>query len=766
MSFQQKPHPLSGIAKTLGPDVLAKIQQSKILLVGAGGIGCELLKNLALSGFHDVEVIDLDTVDVSNLNRQFLFRSRHVGMAKCEVACEAALKMVPPVAVLTVGEDDTNDEKKEKKTNVSEPAGTKKSNADTTAAAAAAATASARYTPHHGNVCDNSRFNVPYISKFDVVLNALDNVAARRRVNRLCLAASVPLVEAGTTGYLGQVTVIDAKSNVECYECQPKPTQKVYPICTIRSTPSMPVHTIVWAKELYKLIFGPNVDDSMLFEDTETDEPSVYMDVVIKLRSFLISENSNENKSTNGDGKSDELEEKIRAAAREVLTVLYVKEIEKQIATGRYETARRMPVPLGLSSIQSGISIENRNPPTKQLSYKQTDVWSVEDCVSEFTSCLLDAVKGTSSPPLPEFDKDDTLSMRFVTATSNLRSYVFGIEPIQSYYSAKGIAGNIIPAIATTNAIVAGLQVLQVFHILRARLTEQNSSSKNNEEEEEEDTGKATSLKNVCKYIYCNRDKTRKGYYLLPTALPDPNPDCFVCRNATIPLTLTISKWTLRNLLTRVIKKELGFEQPTLWLGEDIIHEEGDGADAEMYECNLDKTLEKLPCGGIQHGTIVRIEDFTQNLEVDVCISHRDKWDDTDEADESGQGGKMINGERGEEAEKFLIGGGKPRVTPSVSKAVMEENSSSVTNNVVSNVSTNNSSEKKDGDDDDDVIVIMDESPENTQASMNGTTKRSVDEMSNGDMNGGHKRRKIGSPTEVAAKNAKENKTMEIIELD
>jgi len=658
-----------------------KIQTSNILCVGAGGIGCELLKDMALSGFRRVQVVDLDTIDVSNLNRQLLFRGQHVGMPKCTVACEVATSMVPPLSLPSDDKDVPTDVTMDSSNDDLPPVS---------------------YQAHHGNVCDTSKFNVPFMKEFDLVVNALDNVEARRRMNRLCLAADVPLIEAGTTGYLGQVTVIHKTSGVACYECNTQETQKVYPICTIRSTPSMPVHTIVWSKELYKLLFHSKADDSMLYEDPEGEEPSTYMAAVSKLRELLES-----------DGNTSD-DAALTKTVRDVLNGLYSTEIQKQLDMGRYKAAKKTPTCLEASILDTGMA-SSQTPPSST-----TEIWSPQESVAVLAACLREAEGTPNEELLEEFDKDNDLAMRFVTAASNLRSSVFGIEPLQSLYSAKGIAGNIIPAIATTNAICAGLQILQAFAILKKQVEQKKQTS--------EEAAGGLNLSDSCYYVNCIRNRTRNGLYLIASPLEKPNPKCFVCKNAIIPLALNVEEWTLRDFLAKIVKGRLGFEEPTLMLEGDFIWEEGDGAEAD-FEMNLSKTLSGLPCGGIKDGTVLEIDDNSQNLSIQVAITHRDVWEGDEVPDFP-----------------FTVGALPPKkeekIEQPVSTAAAVESSGKD-----ARVSSALAMEGGDDNNDDDVVLIIDE--DGADAETGDETKvagkRSVEEIAGDDAEKPAKRAKTES---------------------
>uniref|UniRef100_A0A2P2K7A0 SUMO-activating enzyme subunit n=1 Tax=Rhizophora mucronata TaxID=61149 RepID=A0A2P2K7A0_RHIMU len=397
---------------------MAPLQQSsaikgaKVLMVGAGGIGCELLKTLALSGFQDIHIIDMDTIEVSNLNRQFLFRKSHVGQSKAKVARDAVLRFRPNISI----------------------------------------------TPYHANVKD-ADFNVDFFKQFHVVLNGLDNLDARRHVNRLCLAAEVPLVESGSTGFLGQVTV-HVKGKTECYECHPKPAPKTYPVCTITSTPSKFVHCIVWAKDLlFSKLFGDkNQENDLNVRSNDAGNASEHAeDVFVR---------------TN--------DEDVQQYGRRIYDHVFGYNIKVALSNEETWKNRNRPRPLYIRDVlpdilaQQNGNVDNDGandglPLSAMLSLglkNPQDVWSLEENSKVFLESLklffVNRVKDIGSL---SFDKDDQLAVEFVTAAANIRAESFGIAQ-HSLFEAKGIAGNIVHAVATTNAVIAGLIVIEAIKVL------------------------------------------------------------------------------------------------------------------------------------------------------------------------------------------------------------------------------------------------------------------------------------------------------------
>ncbi|XP_063619251.1 NEDD8-activating enzyme E1 catalytic subunit [Cydia splendana] len=187
----------------------------KILVIGAGGLGCELLKDLALMGFKKIHIVDMDTIELSNLNRQFLFRKNDIGLSKAKCAVEFVNNRVPGCEAIA----------------------------------------------HH---CAIQDMDEGFYRQFHIVVCGLDSIVARRWLNGMLMSllqynddgtldqsSLIPLVDGGTEGFKGNARVILPGMSA-CIECTLDlyPPQITFPLCTIANTPRLPEHCIEYVKVL------------------------------------------------------------------------------------------------------------------------------------------------------------------------------------------------------------------------------------------------------------------------------------------------------------------------------------------------------------------------------------------------------------------------------------------------------------------------------------------------------------------------------------
>jgi thiazole biosynthesis adenylyltransferase ThiF len=150
-----------------------KLLNSKVLVIGAGGLGSPAILYLAAAGVGTIGIVDFDVVDLSNLQRQIIHNTERVGTPKVESARRTVEMLNPDVKVITYN------------TRISKE-----------------------------NIMD-------IIKDYDVVLDGTDNFPTRFLINDACYFAGKPLVSAAMLRFEGQVSVFDfrMKEQSPCYRC-------------------------------------------------------------------------------------------------------------------------------------------------------------------------------------------------------------------------------------------------------------------------------------------------------------------------------------------------------------------------------------------------------------------------------------------------------------------------------------------------------------------------------------------------------------------
>lgn len=152
-----------------------KIKQSKVAIIGAGGLGCPVLHYLTSVGVGTIGVIDFDTIEVSNLHRQTLYNAEDVGKPKVDVAIQKLSAQNPFINL------------------ISHPILLNEDNAET------------------------------ILSQYDIIVDGCDNFLTRYIVNDICVKLNKPLVYGSILNYEGQIAVFNYKGSKNLRDLFPEP---------------------------------------------------------------------------------------------------------------------------------------------------------------------------------------------------------------------------------------------------------------------------------------------------------------------------------------------------------------------------------------------------------------------------------------------------------------------------------------------------------------------------------------------------------------
>ena len=214
-----------------------------------------------------------------------------------------------------------------------------------------------------------------------------------------------------------------AQGKSECYDCSIKETPKSFPVCTIRSTPSQPIHCIVWAKSyLFTEVFGTSEDEVPVFDHSHDSENAAEIENLRKEASAL-------NQIQQSMGSDD--------FPRKVFGKVFTDDIIRLRSMGDMWKTRAPPTALDFDTVSKSSASDGEIG--SSVAKRGQDTWNLGQNFTVFCDSLrrlsqrlqeAQAKNGVeASAAVLAFDKDDDDALDFVASSANMRSIVFGIDP-------------------------------------------------------------------------------------------------------------------------------------------------------------------------------------------------------------------------------------------------------------------------------------------------------------------------------------------------
>lgn len=459
-----------------GQELQEKLASLKLLMIGAGALGCEFIKAFSLMGICCnkglLTVTDNDHIELSNLNRQFLFRQKDIGHSKSQVASGVGMKANP-----TFRAKDMKD--------------------------FVAATTEHIFTEE---IWDN----------LDAIIGAVDNIKARMYIDSKCVWHNKPFLDSGTLGTKANTQVV-YPGLTQSYSDTIDPQEDSYPMCTIRNFPNIIEHTIEWGRNQFEGLFGETPKnaieylkgaDAFLKQVASGTTITGTIEILKSLKELIILKKKNsfdaciafarerfhnlfncsiaqllftfppDYKDQNGipfwtgPKRAPSI---IELDMKDELHMMFIRSLANILSVALHiPCAKECKEPAYIAKVTSSVKLAPFVP--KKVAIQTDDKEPVvsqslgdedkelEDLKKELIALCV-GLKPSDFESI-EFEKDDETNFHvdYIHSTANLRARNYKIQECDKLRT-RGVAGHIIPAIATATAMIVGCMTNELIKV-------------------------------------------------------------------------------------------------------------------------------------------------------------------------------------------------------------------------------------------------------------------------------------------------------------